>query len=117
MTLRLVAAAPPRANLLLTALPKSERRRLIARCEPVKLTLGHVLYDVGDRIRDVYFPTDSFISVISSVGKDSRLEVGLIGAEGMLGVSVILGVAVSPLPVCVHEPACAYGRLRPLPPR
>ena len=102
MTLRIAAAVPPRGNLLLAALPKRERRRLIARCEPVELALGDVLYDVGDRIRDVYFPTASFISLISSVDKDSRLEVGLVGTEGMLGVSLLLGVAMSPLRALVQ---------------
>jgi CRP-like cAMP-binding protein len=102
MTLRIEAAVPSRGNLLLAALPKRESRSLIARCEPVELALGDVLYDAGDRIRDVYFPMASFISVISSVGKDSRLEVGLIGAEGMLGVSLLLGVGVSPLRALVQ---------------
>jgi hypothetical protein len=38
-------------NLLLAALPSAESRQLIARCEHVELTLGDVLYKLGDRIR------------------------------------------------------------------
>jgi CRP-like cAMP-binding protein len=102
MTPRIAAAAAPRGNLLLAALPESETRRIIARCEPVELTLGNVLYEVGDRICDVYFPTASFVSLISSVDKNSRLEVGLVGTEGMLGVSLLLGVAISPLRALVQ---------------
>lgn len=102
MTRRLSAAATPSGNLLLTALPETERRRLISRCDPVELTFGDVLYEVGDRVRDVYFPTASFISLISSVDRSSRLEVGLVGNEGMLGVALLLGVTVSPLRALVQ---------------
>jgi CRP-like cAMP-binding protein len=98
------SAAPPalRENLLLAALPAAERRRLIARCEPVELTFGNVLCEQGDRIEHVYFPTDSFISLLSSMDGRPRLEVGLIGAEGMQGVSLILGVTDAPLRALVQ---------------
>jgi CRP-like cAMP-binding protein len=97
-------AAPPalRDNLLLAALPAAESRRLIARCEPVELTFGDILCEQGDRIEYVYLPTDSFISLLSSMDGRARLEVGLIGAEGMLGVSLILGVTDAPLQALVQ---------------
>jgi CRP-like cAMP-binding protein len=97
MTRRIAAAALPPGNLLLAGLPDAERRRLIERCEPVELAFEHVLCEVGDRIRHVYFPTASFISLISSVDTGSSLEVGLVGAEGMFGSSLLLGVDVSSL--------------------
>ena len=89
-------------NLLLAGLPVAESRRLIARCEPVELVLGEVLYELGDRMQHVYFPTASFISLISSIDEDSRLEVGLVGTEGMLGVSVMLGLEVTALEALVQ---------------
>jgi CRP-like cAMP-binding protein len=96
-------AAPAHpGNLLLAGLPSAERRRIIAHCEPVDLVLGEVLYEVGDRIRHVYFPMTSFISLISSIDGNSRLEVGLVGAEGMLGVSVMLGLEVTSLEALVQ---------------
>jgi len=74
----------------------------MARGDTVALTFGDVLCETGDHIRDVYFPIEGFISLITSVDKDSRLEVGLIGSEGMLGVSLLLGIAVSPLRALVQ---------------
>jgi CRP-like cAMP-binding protein len=102
MTPRTAAAALPLGNLLLAGLPDADRRRLIARCEPVELGFEEVLYEVGDRIRHVYFPTASFISLITSVDKGSSLEVGLVGAEGMFGSSLVLGVGVTTLRALVQ---------------
>ena len=92
----IAAAAISRGNLLLAALPSADRRKLITRCQPVKLTFGDVLCEQGEPIPHVYFPIDSFVSLISSMDERSKLEVGLVGAEGMLGISLVLGVNVAP---------------------
>ena len=97
MSPRVAAARLAPENLLLAGLRASDRRRLMAQCELVELGFGDVLCEAGDPIRHVYFPTASFISLISVVDRGSNLEVGLVGAEGMLGSSLLLGVAVSSL--------------------
>ena len=95
-------AAVVYGNLLLAAVPDRERRRLLAQCESVDLTFGDVLCEQGDPMRHLYFPTGSFISLISSMDDRPRLEVGLIGVEGMLGVSLALDVAIAPLRAVVQ---------------
>jgi CRP-like cAMP-binding protein len=102
VTLRAPATPIRHGNLLLASLPAAECRRLIARCKPVELTFGDVLSEQGDRIRHVYFPTDGFVSLISAINGRPRLEVGLVGVEGMLGVSLLLGVNVAPLRALVQ---------------
>ena len=85
------------ANRLLTALPRKDRQRFLGGAEPVDLALGEVLCNPGEPIRHVYFPIDSFISQVTPMDGRDGVEVGMVGDEGMLGVSVILGVGISPL--------------------
>ena len=92
----------PPENSLLAALPYQERKGLMEECEPVDLVLGKILVDTGDPIGHVYFPTNSFISLMTRSDDGTSLEVALIGNEGMFGVSLILGVEASPLHALVQ---------------
>lgn len=85
------------SNRLLAALPKAERERVLAACMPVELVLGSVVHKEGERIRHVYFPTESFISLLATVDGRSMLEVGMIGNEGLCGYGLALGSSVAPL--------------------
>jgi len=86
----------PAENRLLAALPRKDYARLLPALEPVELTFGDVLYEPGARIRHVYFPRNCLVSLLTSVDAHQAAEVGLVGAEGMIGVPVALGIAVSP---------------------
>jgi CRP-like cAMP-binding protein len=58
----------------------------------VALTFGDVLYEPGETIKFVYFPQDSIVSLLSPMSARSTLEVGMVGNEGMAGLSVFMGV-------------------------
>jgi CRP-like cAMP-binding protein len=89
-------------NRLLAALPRKHCERFVSACEPVELEFGEILAEPGERVHHLYFPTESFISLVTPVDSHASLEVGLVGDEGMLGISLILGVDVSPLRAVVQ---------------
>jgi CRP-like cAMP-binding protein len=84
-------------NRLLAALPNVDRRRILAHCDPIELASADVLHEAGTPQQHVYFPTGGFISLVTPLDACAGLEVVLVGSEGMVGVSILLGVPVSPL--------------------
>jgi CRP-like cAMP-binding protein len=108
---RLAVEKPTRVsanNRLLEALPSQDRGHLLARCEPVELAVSDVLHEPGERIRHVFFPTGSFISLITPTGGHDRMEVRLVGDEGMLGTSLVLGVNVARTRAVVQGAGAAW---------
>jgi PAS domain S-box-containing protein len=89
---RKVAKGAPISNRLLAALPRKDYQRLLGGLEPVTLAYGEVLYEPGDPITHVYFPDDTLVSLLTTVGAHQALETGLVGREGMVGISAALGV-------------------------
>ena len=89
-------------NRLLAGLPRKDRQRFLAGCTPVDLPIGAILAEPGERIQHLYFPTESFISLTTPTDMGTTLEVGMVGNEGMLGISLILGVDVAPLHALVQ---------------
>jgi CRP-like cAMP-binding protein len=87
---------------MLAALPSKQYQRLFSGLESVALTFGEVLYEPGERIRHVYFPNDSLVSLLTLVDSHLALEVGMVGREGMVGVPLALGRAVSPVRALVQ---------------
>lgn len=98
--------APP--NRLLASLPRREWSRVLASCDPVELEFGAVLFEPEGRIRHVYFPTDSFVSLLIPVEGKNDLEVGMVGSEGMVGAPLILGVDRSDLRALVRSAGPAW---------
>ncbi|MES2685355.1 MAG: Crp/Fnr family transcriptional regulator [Pseudomonadota bacterium] len=98
----------PVENHLLELLPRSDRKRLLAACEPVQLVLSDVLCEPGKPTRYVYFPTDGFISLVTLVEGSPGVEVGMVGREGMLGAQLVLGVADAPWRALVQGQGAAW---------
>ncbi len=79
-------------NRLLEGLPAKDGKHLLAGCERVELAFGDILAIPARALRDVYFPTGSFISLVLNVNGKAGLEVALVGNEGMLGAPLALGI-------------------------
>jgi len=92
----------PVENHLIALLPRKDRVRLLATCEPVELVLSEVLVQPDKPTRHVYFPTAGFISLVMLIDGNPGLEVGMVGREGMLGAHLALGVVTAPLRALVQ---------------
>ena len=89
-------------NRLLSTLARREERRVLADCRLVELASGEALETAGERIRHVYFPIGAFATLSKPVDASTGLAVGLVGDEGMLGITLLLGIQVSPLHTVVQ---------------
>jgi CRP-like cAMP-binding protein len=95
-------------NRLLLALPRPTYRALLPDLEAVILPHGAVLYEARDPITHVYFPQRCVISLLAAAGAGPGVEVGLIGNEGMAGLSVFLGSASSTTQAVLQVPDGAW---------
>jgi CRP-like cAMP-binding protein len=95
-------------NHLIERLPCPDRLRLLAVGEQIQLHADDALWQRGQTIQHVYFPTDGFISLFAEIDRHPGLEVGMIGAEGMLGAQILLDVPTAPLRAQVQGPGSAW---------
>ncbi|HEV2914883.1 MAG TPA: Crp/Fnr family transcriptional regulator [Pyrinomonadaceae bacterium] len=83
-------------NTILAALPAKEYQRLLPFLEYVSLPLGQVLYETDELIREVYFLNTGIVSLVTHMRDGASVEAGLVGSEGMVGISVVLADSISP---------------------
>lgn len=95
-------------NLILRRLSQEERALIFPSMEFVRLKLRQVLHEVGDTIRSIYFLNEGMGSVLTVQPDGKSVEVGLIGKEGAIGVSVIFGFKTSGLRVVTQGEGTAY---------
>jgi CRP-like cAMP-binding protein len=81
----------PRQNHLLRALPEEEWERVLPQLELVAMPLGQVLYESGSKLRYVYFPTTSIVSLLYVMKNGASAEIAIVGNEGMVGVALFMG--------------------------
>jgi CRP-like cAMP-binding protein len=98
----------PQSNHLLAALPGTEIARILPLMEAVELQLGHVLYEVGDRLQHVYFPLDCIIAVLHVMTDGAVAEVSAVGNEGLVGINSFLGGDQISSRCIVQRPGKAY---------
>jgi CRP-like cAMP-binding protein len=82
---------PLSQNRLLDNLDVEEYELLAPHLETVSLSLSEILFRPEDQLQHVYFPTTSIISLLTDLSDGSGMEVGLVGREGMVGISAVLG--------------------------
>ena len=98
----------PRQNHLLDALLASEYDRLFPNLDLVTLPLGEVLYESGEQLNHVYFPTTAIISLLYVMEDGASAEIAIVGNEGLLGISLFMGGNTTPSRAVVQSAGFGY---------
>jgi CRP-like cAMP-binding protein len=98
----------PRQNHLLAALPHGEFEQLLPHLELVPMQLGNVLYESGSKLRHVYFPTTSIVSLLYVMSDGSSADIAVVGNEGIIGIALFMGGETTPSRAVVQSAGCAY---------
>ncbi len=108
MTLMPPPPAHPRQNHLLAALPEAEFAHLLPHLEMVPLPLGKALYESGEGLNHVYFPTDAIVSLLYVMENGASAEIAVVGNEGMVGIALFMGGDTMPNRAVVQSAGHAY---------
>lgn len=84
------------ANEILSALLPEEFERLRPKLHEVSYPIGEVLYLPEAEIAQVYFVNSGIVSWLAALENGNTVEAGVIGPEGVVGVSVVLGASSTP---------------------
>jgi CRP-like cAMP-binding protein len=98
----------PTRNSLLAALSAPEQERLFPQLELVPMPLGKVLYESGNRLGHVYFPTDCIVSLLYVMEDGASAEIAVVGNEGLVGVALFMGGETTPSRAVVQSAGFAY---------
>src|SRR5271165_5507286 len=85
-----------RENRLLGSLSLAEMQRIVPHLDHAGLLQGEVLYESGDTLRHVYFPTDCIVSLLHVLADGASAEIAIVGNDGLLGIALLMGGATMP---------------------
>jgi CRP-like cAMP-binding protein len=100
-----------RMNHLLAAVPAEELARLEPDLKAVSLDLGEVIYESGEQLEFIYFPTTAIISLLYIMENGSTAEIGMAGNDGLVGIALFMGGSTTPSRAVVQSAGNAF-RLR-----
>jgi len=98
----------PLKNHLLAALAPDVQHRLLPQLEWISLPLGMVLYESGDTLQHVYFPTDSIVSLLYVMEDGASAEISVVGNDGFIGIAILMGGESTPSRAIVQSGGTAY---------
>lgn len=98
----------PSKNGLLNALPQECKDRIFPQLKLTSLPLGKVIYESGQNVAYVYFPTGSIISLLYVMEDGASAEISVVGNEGMVGIAVFMGGESTPNRAVVQSAGNAF---------
>ncbi len=98
----------PKDNHLLSVLPKAEWERIAPHLVELDMPLGEVVYESGDRLDFVYFPTTAIVSLLYVMEDGASAEIAIVGNEGLIGIALFMGGETTPSRAVVQSAGQAY---------
>jgi CRP-like cAMP-binding protein len=98
----------PQQNHLLAALPAADFERVSPHLELVPMKLGQALYESGEHLNHVYFPTTSIVSLLYVMEDGASAEIAVVGNEGILGIALFMGGETTPSRAVVQSEGHGY---------
>ena len=98
----------PPENHLLAVLSDADWARLEPHLALIDMPLGQVVYESGDRLDHVYFPTSSIVSLLYVMEDGASAEIAIVGNEGLVGIALFMGGETTPSRAIVQSAGRAY---------
>jgi len=87
----MVDATQARKNRLIAALPPGSLERWLPHLKPIQMDLGAPVYEAGEMLPHVYFPTTAIVSLLHVLKNGDTAEIAVVGNDGIVGVSLFMG--------------------------
>jgi CRP-like cAMP-binding protein len=98
----------PKENQLLAALPDDEYEILLPYLEAIAMPLGHVMYESGSKMTHAFFPVSSIVSLLYVMESGASAEIGVVGNEGLVGISLFMGGGSTPSRAVVQSAGTGF---------
>ena len=98
----------PRQNQLLARLPAAEWERWQPQLELIDMPLGKVLYESGEQLSFVHFPTTAIVSLLYVLDSGASAEIAVTGFDGVVGISIFMGGGSTPSRAVVQSAGKGY---------
>ena len=95
-------------NHLLAALPAADYARLVPDLDPIPMPLGWAVYESGGPQGYIYFPTDAIVSLLYVLADGDTTELGVVGNDGLVGISLFMGGETTPSRAVVQSAGHGY---------
>jgi CRP-like cAMP-binding protein len=97
-----------RQNHLLAALPAADYARLVPDLHLMPMPLGWAIYESGGPQGYLYFPTDAIVSLLYVLADGDSTELGVVGNDGLVGISLFMGGETTPSRAVVQSAGYGY---------
>jgi CRP-like cAMP-binding protein len=94
-------------NRILRALPPDVRDQVVRQSGKIEFKSGHVIYAAGEPVEHIYFINTGLVSLVKSMRDGQCVEVGAVGAEGLIGVFASFGFDHALVDYIVQVPVAA----------